>query len=261
LSATVFAQAHTTQGANKVYMKESDANAWPMQGRNKALKNIRKGFAFMYAGDNHLPTLVQHGVEDWRDAGFSFTVPSIAAGFPRAWLPKTAGKNRAQGAPEYTGDNFDLHGNKVTMWAAANPVVWTPKAGNLDITDKKSSGFGLVEFDSKNQNYTIECWKLLGDLDDPENGQFEGWPKTISIYDNYAKKPYGWLPEISTDDFPNPVIQVENEKTGEIIYTLRVLKKNFAPMVFEKGSYTVRVIDSENGKEKVMKRQVVKIMN
>jgi len=261
LSATVFAQAHTTQGANKVYMKETDANAWPMQGRNIALKKIRKGFAFMYAGDNHLPTLVQHGVEDWRDAGFSFTVPSIAAGFPRAWLPKIAGKNREQDAPEYTGDNFDLHGNKITMWAAANPVVWTPKAGNLEVTDKKSSGYGLVEFDSKNQNYTIECWKLLGNLDDPKNGQFEGWPKTISIYDNYAKKPYGWLPEINTVDFPNPVIQVENEKTGEIIYTIRVLKKNFAPMVFEKGNYTVRVIDSENGREKVMKKQVVKKMN
>ena len=206
MSATVFAQAHTTQGANKVYMKETDANAWPMQTRNTALKKIRKGFAFMYAGDNHLPALVQHGVEDWRDAGFSFTVPSIAAGFPRAWLPKIAGKNREQDAPEYTGDNFDLHGNKITMWAAANPVVWTPKAGNLEVTDKKSSGFGLVEFDSKNQNYTIECWKLLGNLDDLKNGQFEGWPKTISIYDNYAKKPYGWLPEINTVDFPNPVI-------------------------------------------------------
>lgn len=32
-------------------------------------------------------------------------------------------------------------------------------------------------------------------------------------------------------------------------------------MVFEKGNYTVRVIDSENGREKVMKKQVVKKIN
>jgi hypothetical protein len=35
------------------------------------------------------------------------------------------------------------------------------------------------------------------------------------------------------------------------------MKKIFAPMVFEKGYYIVHVQNSENGKEKVLKRQQV----
>jgi len=256
LSQTVFAQCHTVMGGNRVTAREDDANAWPKHGRNTALREIRKSFAFMYAGDNHLPTLVQHGIDDHRDAGFSFTVPSIAAGFPRAWLPKTPGRNREPGAPDYTGDNLDLHGHKLTMWAAANPIVWGPKEGDLDIMDKKSSGFGLVRFDTARQTYTIECWRLLGDLDDPATGQFKGWPKTISIRDNYARKPFGWLPEIEAG-FANPVFQVVHEKTGELVYALRVKGTRFTPWVFEPGGYTVRVLQPESGKEQVLKGQSV----
>jgi len=260
LSQTVFAQCHTLMGPRKVSAKENDANAWPKHGRNRALREIRKAFAFMYAGDNHLPSLVQHGIDEHRDAGFSFTVPSIAAGFPRAWLPETPGQNREPGAPDYTGDNLDMHGNRLTMWAAANPVVWGPKEGDLDIMDKKSSGFGLVRFNTDKQTYTIECWRLLGELDDPETGQFEGWPKTISVRDNYARTPFGWLPAVEPG-FADPVVQVVNDKTGELVYAMRVKGKRFTPWVFEPGIYTVRALHPETGKERVLKEQAVSKRN
>jgi len=257
LSATVFAQAHTHMAAEKKTRQDKDANGWPPNGRNRALREIRKGFAFLYAGDNHLPTIVQHGIDEWRDAGFSFTVPSVAAGYPRAWMPEEPGANREPDSPEYTGDHFDRHGNKITMWAAANPVIWAPKIGNLDVMDKKSSGFGLVRFHTGKQTYTIECWRLLGDLDTPQTGQFKGWPRTISIFDNYGRKPVGWLPLITAREFADPVFQVINEKNKEVVYTLRVKGKSFSPMVFEKGSYTVKVMHPETGQKQILKGQKI----
>ncbi|MCK4747171.1 MAG: hypothetical protein KAT15_09055, partial [Bacteroidales bacterium] len=55
--------------------KDFDTNGWPQSGRNRALEALRKGFVFMIAGDQHLGTIVHHGVDEWDDAGYSFCVP------------------------------------------------------------------------------------------------------------------------------------------------------------------------------------------
>ena len=39
----------------------------------------------------------------------------------------------------------------------------------------------------------------------------------------------------------NQVVQVINEKTGEIIYTLRIKGTEFRPKVFANGTYTINV--------------------
>ena len=51
-----------------------DSNGWPVAGRNRALSALRKGFVFMLQGDQHLSTIVHHGVDQHRDAGFFFFV-------------------------------------------------------------------------------------------------------------------------------------------------------------------------------------------
>ncbi len=88
----------------------------------------------MYAGDNHLPTVAHHGVDEWEDAGVSFTVPSISAGFPREWRPDKVGHERQGPLPEHVkalyggsdpawiGRYTSAWGHPLTMISVANPV-------------------------------------------------------------------------------------------------------------------------------------------
>jgi hypothetical protein len=40
-------------------------------------------------------------------------------------------------------------------------------------------------------------------------------------------------------------VQVTNEATGEIVYTLRISGTSYRPRVFRKGRYTIRVGEGE----------------
>jgi hypothetical protein len=51
----------------------------------------------------------------------------------------------------------------------------------------------------------------------------------------------------------NPVVQVVNEKTGEVEYTLRIKGDSFKPFVFATGKYTVRVGELGAGRVRVSK--------
>jgi len=78
LSQTVFANAATHHGGGGRYLvADYDSNGWPQTGRSKALHEIRRAFGFMIGGDQHLATIIHHGVDDWNDAGWSFLVPSV----------------------------------------------------------------------------------------------------------------------------------------------------------------------------------------
>ncbi len=114
--------------ANGRLHADMDSNGWPQSGRNRASAALRKGFAFHFAGDQHLATIFHHGVDEHRDAIWSFCVPSIANLYLRWWEPLKPGKNREPGAPDYTGDHLDGFANKVTNYAAANPEKMTQLA-------------------------------------------------------------------------------------------------------------------------------------
>ena len=47
---------------------------------------------------------------------------------------------------------------------------------------------------------------------------------------------------------PNQVVQVLDEKTGQVVYTLRIRGNSFRPKVFAKGKYTVKVGEGEDRK-------------
>ena len=248
LTQTIFANAATTHGANKMRLvADLDANGWPQSGRKRALRELRKGFAFMLGGDQHLPTIIHHGIDEFEDAGFSFSVPSIAAGYPRAWLPEQAGKNRVPGMPEYTGRFFDGLRNRMTIWAVANPKELL-REEPLEKLHDKASGYGILRLDKKTGKITIECWPLLVDPSDAATGgQFPGWPKTISVEDNYGRAAWGYLPEIQVSGLENPVVQVVDEGSDEVVYTLRIRGASFRPKVFAEGRYTLRVGEPELG--------------
>ncbi|WP_417738329.1 hypothetical protein [Rosistilla oblonga] len=237
LSQTIFCGgAHIHGAANGRLHADMDSNGWPQTGRNKALKSLRKAFAFHYAGDQHLATLFHHGVDEYRDAVWSFCVPSIANLYLRWWEPLEPGANREPGSPEYTGDQLDGFGNKVTNYAAANPEKMP--AGNL--LNTRAAGFGIVRLNTKTREITMECWPRNVDVTDPSAEQYPGWPRTISQFDNYNPPSWGQIGEL-TFDFDSPVVQLVDSANGEILYTVRVSGKRFAPGAPKGKTFHVKV--------------------
>lgn len=225
LSQTIFCGgAHIHGSANGRLHADMDSNGWPQSGRNRALAVLRKAFAFHIAGDQHLATIFHHGIEEYRDAVWSFCVPSIANLYLRWWEPLQPGENREPGSPEYTGDQLDGFANKVTNYAAANPEK--KPAGNL--LNTRAAGYGIVRLNTKTRQITMECWPRNVDITDPAAQQYPGWPRTISQFDNYNPPSWGKLGEL-TFDVESPVVQLVDAATNEILYTVRANGRTFTP--------------------------------
>jgi hypothetical protein len=250
LSQTVFCGGAHLHGKrdNRLYA-DLDSNGWPQAGRKKALSEIRKGFAFMLAGDQHLGTIIHHGIDDWNDSGYSLCVPSIANLYLRWWEPLEPGRNREPGMPEHCGEFLDGLGNKVTMLAVANPGAME----NHDKLTTRSAGFGVVRFNKKSRKITVECWPRNVNIADKDTKQYFGWPRTIDQLDNYGREAVAYLPTIKVRGMANPVVQVIAEKNGEIVYTLRINGTSFRPKVFAAGPYTVKVGELGTRKMKEIK--------
>lgn len=238
LSQTIFCGgAHLHGSRNNRILVDLDANGWPQAGRNKALAEMRKAFALHIAGDQHLGTIIHHGIDDWDDAGWSFCVPSIANLYLRWWAPLEPGRNRQPGLPDYTGQFRDGLGNKITVWAVANPSA----EENHDKLTTRAAGFGLVRFNKPQRTMTLECWPRNVDITSPDARQYPGWPRTIQQQDNYARRPAAYLPTLRVQGTTDPVVQVIDERNGELVYALRLKGQQFRPPVFAAGKYTVRV--------------------
>lgn len=245
LSQTVFNKAHSA----KKY--DLDANGWPQSGRNRAVDAMRKCFALHINGDQHLGTISQYGLETWRDGSHSFCVPSIANHFPRSWKPKqSCDGEKWESVLEYTGDYFDDFNNRITMKAYVNPDK--SLANKWGEWGAKAEGYGLIRFNVKTRDITMECWPRGVDVTkNPE--QYKGWPIVINQQDNYGRKATGWLPTIQIKGMADPVVQVIDEATGKSIYTLRIKGNSFNPKVFSKGPFTLRVGELETDKMKTFK--------
>ncbi len=243
LSQTVFGASAHLHGKldNRVYA-DLDCNGWPQTGRNKALSEIRKAFAFMICGDQHLGSVIHHGIDDWNDAGASLCVPSIANLYLRWWSPLEPGKNREPGTPEHTGEFLDGLGNKLTILAVANPA---PKE-NHDKLTTRAAGFGVVTFNKKTREIEAQCWPRNVDISDPNTEQYPGWPRTFTQDENYGRKATAYLPTLEVSGQENPVVQVIEEATGEIVYTLRIKGQGYRPKVFAEGAYTIHVGEGQS---------------
>ena len=244
LSQTIFCGgAHIHGKVGGRLHADMDSNGWPQTGRNRALAEIRRCFAVHIAGDQHLATIFHHGIEDWEDACYSFCVPSIANLYLRWWDPEQPGENRQPGMPEYTGRHRDGFDNRVTCWAAANP---SPESNGGDKLTTRAAGFGVVRFNKKTREITFECWPRNVDIEAPGAQQYPGWPRTIQQTDNYGRKAVAYLPTLNIEGQGNPVIQIINESTRELVYTLRIQGRSFRPKVFQDGIYTIKIGEGED---------------
>ena len=243
LSATAFTGAVHKHGKLKNrLLADLDSNAWPQTGRNKALTEIRRGLATHLCGDQHLGVSVKHGIEGFRDGPYAFTNPALVNTiYGRWWWPENeqaGGGEKIDGPLPWTGDYLDGLGNKITMLAYANPKYATMGELRKNRTSR-ADGYGLVRFNKSNNKVTFECWPRFCDVRKGDSVQFPGWPISFQMEENDGRKPAGHLPMINFD-VENPVVQVIEDATGEILYTRRIQGKSFSAPVYAKGTYTVK---------------------
>ncbi len=251
ISQTIFtAMASTHGGPDGLLRADHDTNAWPQTKRNEALRIIRKAFALHLAGDQHLPAVVHYGIETHKDAGVAFAGPAVNVGYPRWWEPARTHRNRSTGNQGFTGDFLDHFDHPLTVIAYKNMPNPLPRPV-LEQVNAKTSGIGVVRFDKSKRSATIECWSYLADVT-KRGTQMEGWPVTVPQLDNYARKAAAHLPSLKVSGIKNPVIEVIEESTGELVYALRVNGQGFQPHVFAPGKYTVKVSDPDAGKSKTL---------
>lgn len=151
---------------------DMDSNGWPQKGRNKALRAIKSANAVHIAGDQHLATVIQHGIDEYEDGPWAFVVPAIVNNYySRWWWPEDekAGAN-SDGILPWNGRFLDGFNNKITMHAYVNP-------DNLS----NGSGYGLIRFNKKEKEVTFECWPRDSDVSKEEAKQFKGFPFKIKL--------------------------------------------------------------------------------
>jgi alkaline phosphatase D len=247
LSQTPLAGTSTHHGNDGILAGDMDSGGWPQTARNRALHLMRRCFAFHANGDQHLATIVQYGIDDFRDSGYSFSPPGISTGYQRWFLPDETGipmNNRPDHGHANTGEYVDGFGNLNYMYAVGNPeeLRLVRVANRYQNKHKKASGYGMVIFDQQDRDITMECWRFLADVSNPgPDCQFPGWPLTISQFDNYGRRAYGWLPTLKVDGEPDPVIEITNQSTGELEYMVRIKGNEFEPKVFSPDLFTIRV--------------------
>jgi hypothetical protein len=110
---------------------------------------------------------------------------------------------------------------------------------------QRADGYGLIRFNKTTRQTTFECWPRFAKVAEGDKAQFPGWPITISQDANDGRHVAGWLPELVIEGAENPVVQVIEESTGDILYTVRVRGHRFQPRVYAQGKHTIKVNPGE----------------
>ena len=107
-----------------------------------------------------------------------------------------------------------------------------------------------MRIDKKTRDVTFVCWPRNVDVSNKGAKPYPGWPFTFNQLDNYGREAVAYLPSLEINQ-ANQVVQVVEEKSGDVVYTLRIDGKDFRPKVFSKGKYTINV--GEGAGRKVIK--------
>jgi len=234
LSQTAFAGGAHIHGDEGRLLADLDSNAWPQTGRNEALRRIRQARAVHLAGDQHISSAMQHGIENFGDGPYAFTVPAIVNNYYSRWwhpLNEAPGANRDPHTfRPWTGDYLDGFGNKLTMLTYVNPGE--ASNGNAD-------GYGLVHFDKPTRRITFEYWPRHSAIDSLVT-QTPDWPITFYMEENDGRKVTGYLDAPATPGIDSPVLQVLDETTNEVLYTQRFPRGTAKLPVYGAGPYTIK---------------------
>jgi alkaline phosphatase D len=166
-----------------------DANGYPKLGRDRAVDLLRRARALVLAGDQHLGSLVRHGLDSFTDGVLQFTGPAGGSSWQRWFAPVKPLPN--VGHQPHTGDFIDAFGNKMRVLAVANPRISFAeyrqyiKGRGQGLGDRrlKREGYGVVRVDLQKREYLLECWPWDVDPTAADARQFEGWPYRLSFDD------------------------------------------------------------------------------
>lgn len=255
LSQTLFANVATHHGNIGNYLYgDLDSGGWPKSGRDNIIRLMRKAAVFHINGDQHIPSLIQYGLDDFRDAGWSFCTPAISVGYQRWFLPDELGvpvNDRPDHGHDNTGRYMDAFGNKNYVYAIGNPGKKPDNSeSRYNKASMRSSGFGMITFDQKTRNIHLDAWRFKANVENPNpvRDQFPGWPLEISQFDNLGSGANNILPEIKVNK-PNQLLQIWNEKTGELVQTYRINGTTVKCKLYEPGIFTVKIGENKNWQE------------
>lgn len=182
LTQTLFACLQTSPAGRPLL--DFDANGYPKLQRDRAIRLLRGAGALVLAGDQHLTSVVRHGVDTFEDGVLQFSGPAAGTSWQRWFQPADPLPN-ARGAN--TGDFTDAFGNKLHVHAVANPKVtfahyrsYRPGRGQgLGDRRLKSEGYGIVRIDRSAREIVLECWPWNVDPAVADARQFPGWPMRV----------------------------------------------------------------------------------
>jgi alkaline phosphatase D len=150
---------------------DADADA-ASRARRTALGLVKRAGALLLSGDQHLASLVRHGLDGADDGPVQFVAPAAGSAWQRWFEPA---------APPPTGDFTDAYGNRMRVLAVANPRVTRAafraarRGRNAELGDRalKREGYGVVRVDKAAGEFVIECWPWDAGA---AGEQFPGWP-------------------------------------------------------------------------------------
>ena len=164
--------AHIHGRATNRLHADLDSNGWPQSGRKRALRLIQAAGAVHLGGDQHISTVIQHGIDEHRDGPWAFISPAIVNNYySRWWWPEDEGPGKNPDPAwiqPWTSDYFDGFGNPITMVAYANPGERA-----------NGAGYGLVRFRRAEHEVTFERWPSNVDVTQEDADQFTGWPVVV----------------------------------------------------------------------------------
>lgn len=227
---------------NDWLMADHDSNGWPQHGRNAGIRKWRKAFAMHLSGDQHLGATSHYGVEDFRDGVFGTCTPALSNIWPRRWFPPHPAANARPGTRN-SGDYLDRFGNHLTVFAVANPHLY-PGEG-LDGLRYRATGYSILRCSRRTREIRIEMWPRWVDPSQPDAKPYDGWPITIHQLDNGLYGARYTLGKIKNPGRRDLVIQVQNDSTGDVVYTVRASGESFEALVREAGNYTVIAFDPD----------------
>jgi alkaline phosphatase D len=183
LHQSPFACIQTDPNGNR--RSDPDSNGAPRHGRRTAVTLLRDARAILLAGDQHIGTLIRHGIDTFTDGPIEFTPPSAGTAWQR-WFEPAANLSHPRGPN--TGDYTDGFGNKFRVLAVANSKVSYAEVerrqrNNSDVCDRrlKREGYGIVHVDKEARRYELECWPWHTNPRTPGAAQYPGWPVSVAF--------------------------------------------------------------------------------
>ncbi|MDA1028547.1 MAG: alkaline phosphatase D family protein [Bacteroidetes bacterium] len=209
---------------------DMDSNAWPQSGRNRVVRDIRRARAFHVAGDQHLGSTVQYGVDAFADAGYAFVVPSIANIWPRRWFPPEISPTRDPNKSWYTGDHLDGFGNHMTVLAVANPVDSGQKPSALF---DRTPGYGIIRMNKVTRDVVFEAWPRWVNPTDPGAKPYSDWPISFNQTDGDGRQMANYLVTLEYPEGMAPAIEVIDTTLGDHVYTFRPAGTSYKPPIYD----------------------------